>query len=550
MCTALLLASLLGCGETSGQAGFDGGSNTGTSDSGVADAGAADAAMPSCPVDLVCGGQCCSASQSCEIASCAASVDCSLSASCPSGLSCDAQTLHVVDAASAAIARDQLIDYVWKGNGFPSDVLPSAVASVALAESPIALTTPITSIERLTTTMPLTAAEGGGAYTAQAYLMRPQGTATKLIIVHQGHDDWFEEGGLGDAANAFLAEGYAVLLLWMPLYGENSGPAETHNEMMALESPTRSPIQFFVEPIATSLNYAVDAYGLDDIAMVGLSGGGWTTHLYAAIDPTVRLSFPVAGSLPLDMRIGDAVGDGEQEHQALYNAVSYRDLFALAGAGQGRAQVQVLNRDDSCCFSGVRYRGYDNLVASAARNIEGHFRVYLDTTHNQHKISSHVLRDVILSRLSNNLVYIADADLGSNYLGSSFGEFTHSSGWQGHSVGFGGTQHSATAGSGNETTTWRVSDLPPAHYRISTTWRVLANQASNAPFRILLAGEQIAATRVDQRVAPEPGQWHELMDLDVAGQELTIELSDAADGTVVADAIRIERIAAPGLCLD
>jgi hypothetical protein len=112
------------------------------------------------------------------------------------------------------------------------------------------------------------------------------------------------------------------------------------------------------------------------------------------------------------MRIGDAVGDGEQEHPNLYNAASYRDLFVLAGAGESRAQIQVLNRDDSCCFSGVLYRGYDNLVASATRNAAGHFRVYLDTTHSEHQISPHVLSDVILARLTNDLVYIADAELG------------------------------------------------------------------------------------------------------------------------------------------
>ena len=36
--------------------------------------------------------------------------------------------------------------------------------------------------------------------------------------------------------------------------------------------------------------------------MIGLSGGGWTTTVAAAIDPRVGLSIPVAGSLPFDMR--------------------------------------------------------------------------------------------------------------------------------------------------------------------------------------------------------------------------------------------------------
>jgi hypothetical protein len=82
--------------------------------------------------------------------------------------------------------------------------------------------------------------------------------------------------------------------------------------------------------------------------------------------------------------------------------------------------------------------------------------------------------------------------------------------------------------------------LPPARYRIS----------SNAPFRVSLDGLPIITIAVDQQVVPQAGQWLALTELDIAGQELTIEVSDAADGAVVADAIRVERIAPAGLCLD
>jgi hypothetical protein len=32
--------------------------------------------------------------------------------------------------------------------------------------------------------------------------------------------------------------------------------------------------------------------------MLGLSGGGWSTTLAAAVDPRIQLSFPTAGSVP------------------------------------------------------------------------------------------------------------------------------------------------------------------------------------------------------------------------------------------------------------
>jgi PhoPQ-activated pathogenicity-related protein len=34
------------------------------------------------------------------------------------------------------------------------------------------------------------------------------------------------------------------------------------------------------------------------IVMAGLSGGGWTTTIAAAIDPRIQLSIPIAGSIP------------------------------------------------------------------------------------------------------------------------------------------------------------------------------------------------------------------------------------------------------------
>jgi dienelactone hydrolase len=58
-----------------------------------------------------------------------------------------------------------------------------------------------------------------------------------------------------------------------------------------------SSMKFFVEPVILAINYA-KTLGYKRIVMVGLSGGGWTTTVAAAIDPRIDLSIPVAGSLP------------------------------------------------------------------------------------------------------------------------------------------------------------------------------------------------------------------------------------------------------------
>ena len=42
--------------------------------------------------------------------------------------------------------------------------------------------------------------------------------------------------------------------------------------------------------------------GYEDVYLAGLSGGGWSTTFAAAIDPRIVASFPIAGSVPCEMR--------------------------------------------------------------------------------------------------------------------------------------------------------------------------------------------------------------------------------------------------------
>jgi hypothetical protein len=134
------------------------------------------------------------------------------------------------------------------------------------------------------------------------------------------------------------------------------------------------------------------------VVMIGLSGGGWTTTLYAAIDPRVRLSFPVAGTLPDYLRVGRPgdKGDWEQFHPDLYKLANYLDLYVLGSSGRGRRQRQVLNKYDTCCFWGVGYRTYEQHVAKAVGDLgAGAFDVYLDESHRSHLVSREALKQAV-----------------------------------------------------------------------------------------------------------------------------------------------------------
>ena len=79
--------------------------------------------------------------------------------------------------------------------------------------------------------------------------------------------------------------------------------------------------RFFLEPVSLAINFAI-TQGYERFVMVGLSGGGWSTTVASALDKRIGLSFPVAGSLPLDMRTNDwhDGGDYEQTGRPIYKA--------------------------------------------------------------------------------------------------------------------------------------------------------------------------------------------------------------------------------------
>jgi pimeloyl-ACP methyl ester carboxylesterase len=229
---------------------------------------------------------------------------------------------------------------------------------------------------------------------------RPNGT---LVILHQGHD---HQPLPMELSAALLERGYSVLAMSMPLYGENARPEiqfpsigrltlRIHEQLRLLEPAQGSQLKYFVEPVVVALNHLLPAHGYRRVAMIGLSGGGWTTTLAAAVDPRIAQSYPVAGSQPLNLTVGEAWPDFEQSEPTLYKRFSYLDLYLLGASGQGRRQVQVVNAYDPCCFRGRAAESYRGQVAERARRLGGDFDVLIDDTHEEHKISKWAMERIL-----------------------------------------------------------------------------------------------------------------------------------------------------------
>jgi hypothetical protein len=219
------------------------------------------------------------------------------------------------------------------------------------------------------------------------YLIHPEAWNGVLAMYHQGHLGDFRELGR-DTIRALLDEGFQVLAFSMPMLGMNTHPFATdeHSELQVRERP----LAYFAEPVVVALNWAEQAYAYRHRFMVGISGGGWTTVLVAGIDERIDTSYPVAGSWPHYLR--DRFGFfGDYEERITPN---YLELYLMA-TYPDRAQVQMFNEFDACCFGGLYsydYLGYTSYRANAWR---GRFEIFMDHGQFEHEISETVLLEIL-----------------------------------------------------------------------------------------------------------------------------------------------------------
>lgn len=312
--------------------------------------------------------------------------------------------IHINNENDVLIERTKLIQYIWKQNEFPYDKLPSDVDN-DVKDSRYSDMKNLLRIEKITTKMDY-------GVNSIAYLFLAKDSNNKLLVYHQGHDGDFILGK--KTIQFFLDNNYSVLALSMPLTGMNNQPnvnlpnfgilqLTNHDDLQFLESKRFSPIKYFVEPIAVSLNYIEKNYHFNSYYMTGVSGGGWTTAFYASIDPRITKSYPVAGTAPMYLRFHNPknIGDYEQMLPALYNTTNYLDQYIMASYGPSREQMQIFNKNDPCCFSGTGFTTYENIIKQRVASLgQGKFSIFLDEENKQHSISEKSLK-VILQDMQN-----------------------------------------------------------------------------------------------------------------------------------------------------
>ena len=315
------------------------------------------------------------------------------------------KVISIHNSGEAALKRAGLVSFIWGPNGLPKE-LPAKVEP-GIQDERYADLSNLKQIDRLTINMEWQLA-------STVYHFIPTQGNNKLLIYHGGHDGDFIVAK--ELIDFFLKNGFSVMAFSMPLETPNNRPVvdlegigkiqlSFHEQLKLLKMKSGHPIQLFLTPVSIALNH-VQPLGYTSTYMTGVSGGGWTTTMYAAVDPRITRSYPVAGTLPLHLR-GDKNrsntaqraadwGDYEQTIPELNSVANYLDLYILGSFGENRKQLQILNKNDPCCFAGEAFRTYEGVVNDRVRALGGGtFAVYLDTSNKMHSISSDALTTML-----------------------------------------------------------------------------------------------------------------------------------------------------------
>lgn len=253
--------------------------------------------------------------------------------------------------SSLTAMRTTIKNLIWPG-GYPStgkDHITTGVASPLASDS-----ANLASVDQLTFHIT-------GIADRTPYVWHPTTSNGKFVIWHLDHfgaetgTDIWELWGRATTIRALITAGYTVCGILMP--PSNAGLEGYTHSFPVASAPyeTVDDLHFFLDTAIRVLNEYAGQFTKYYIA--GMSGGGWSTVMMAAIDTRITKSAPIAGSLPRKSMIAASIDhDWEQQLSDLYNLVDYSDLYVLGCSG-GREQTQYLNYTEPA-FSAAVYNYY------------------------------------------------------------------------------------------------------------------------------------------------------------------------------------------------
>jgi hypothetical protein len=220
----------------------------------------------------------------------------------------------------------------------------------------------------------------------------------RYAIYHEGHGTPAIGGG-ADMINWLLQAGWQVLALDMPLDGLNGPdiryPVFNHDDIGTLaQAEGTNALRWFFLPVAGAVDLVYDdaqkrETGVD-LLMLGRSGGGWTSMVYAAMDARVDVAANISGGAPLSVFLDSTVfrpleAHFEAETATLYDHVSETDFLLAAGT---KGNFHFFSTHDPCCYWFTPAHPYIQFLESLKSRRDKKYRVFVDPDNDIHGLST------------------------------------------------------------------------------------------------------------------------------------------------------------------
>lgn len=305
-----------------------------------------------------------------------------------------------INSGNRAAKRQAFRDRIFP-SGYPSNASPSAI-TVGYTGSQVhnmlrVNLTGYSSIDRLT----YTRLDGQGYTWTHIVYHFKQASPVGLFIIHSGHGS---EGGTTaeDMTNRTLSEGYDVLVCAMPIStgcentennpnvsSAGSGTAN-HNTILSggLDSASYLPLQLFFFSTIEALNYLDQNYSYSDYYAAGLSGGGWSVTLLAALDyQRIAKAFCVRGMkprsfnvtpeivFPADYESGAAVSNSGLRVYQVFTDFPYMDIFLMTNA----YYLITHPNDPEVTVGGYSHKIWKEKLQQRAAQVGSSYELFLNT---------------------------------------------------------------------------------------------------------------------------------------------------------------------------
>lgn len=327
-----------------------------------------------------------------------------------------------VTLANISSKRDDMIAYIFNGNGIPTDDTPDAVNSS------------YTGLMHGVDTSSLVGAGtvrqirwdilDGDSFTWTYYqyiIPKSSGSTNKWMICHRGHGS---EGAATHLAaiNRALSEGYDVMWVAMPIASPDTDGQNTTNNPAAtlghealyqdgIDTVSYNALELFFHSQVCGINYLQANFTVTTLFAIGISGGAYTVSILAAIDTRITKTVAVRGFRPRSSKYypfieaghePDFEQGGANDLQAKCGPRVYQfftdhpqlEIMAMCTDG-GRMYGTITHTNDTARFGGYTWKAWKDALKTKCNELGGRYFQFIDTTTGN---GNHAYQTVTLDR--------------------------------------------------------------------------------------------------------------------------------------------------------